>query len=118
MDGIARRIAFDVLSEVDDLARALVAERDGDDAERIPLPLMNVRSADATALDTHQNVVVVELGNGEFLDLDVLGSRQHGNLGRLGDAGALGAPPHFAEDLADDVLYLRCGNVHILCSFP
>ena len=114
MNGIARRIAFDIFAEVDDLARALVPERDGNDPEGIALPFVHVGSAYAAALDFDENVVVVERGNGILFDLDMFGGRERGDLCGFGNPRALLFAAHFAKDLTDDILDLSRRNIHIV----
>ena len=121
-DGIARRVRLDVFAERDDLARALVSERYGNNPERIALPLVHVRTADAAALHLYENIVVPKGGNLKFLYLDVFRGGEHSHLRRLGEPCGRRAlygraAVHFPENFPNDVLHLGRSNVHIVLLF-
>ena len=113
-DGLAGGVLDDVLTAVDHLAGALVAENHGHKAEGIHLPLVNVGTADACALDLDEDVVLAQLRQGNLLDLDLLGADQHSYLGNLGQGtcglGSGGA--HGAQHGADNGFNLSSGNIH------
>ena len=113
-DGVAGGVLDDVLTAVDHLAGALVAENHGHKAEGIHLPLVYVGTADACALDLDEDVVLAQLRQGNFLDLDLLGADQHSHLGNLGQitCGLGCGGVHGTQHGADNGFNLISGNIH------
>ena len=62
-EGLARAILGDVFADLDDLARSLVTEDYGDEAEGVALELVCIGSADSTALNLYEHVIVADLGS-------------------------------------------------------
>ena len=119
LDGIACGIELDVLTQTNDLTRALVTENDGDQSEGIALPLVHVGAAYAAALDTNEDIVILKhFGNGKFLDLNMLGRGQHCDLSDLiRMCGHAACTRHFAEDLTYNAFYLYGIQIHFFVDF-
>ena len=80
-------IALDVLADGNNLAGAFVAENDRNVTERVALPLVNIGSADAAALDADENLIVADLGDGVFLDFNLADIGKHCDVSRLRNLG-------------------------------
>ncbi len=113
---LAGGIALDVLAEVHHLAGSLVTQHDGNESERILTPLVHVGAADACALHADKNIVVGQFGNGNFLDLKLLGCHQHSAMRDLGQVsgicGGSRTVAHALYDLADNFFNLRSRYIH------
>ena len=83
VQGLAGVVLSHVFAQLHDGASALVAQLDGDVAEGVALVLVDVGAADAAALHPHQHLVVVDLGQGQLPDIDLLLAHQNGDLGFL-----------------------------------
>jgi hypothetical protein len=115
LDRLACSVSLNVLTESDDLARALVTESYRNESEGIRAPLVYVGTANATALYLDENVVILKLRNGELLNLDLLLSGKHSNLRSLGNTGRrLRRCCGLAENSAYYCFYLRRRNIHFI----
>ena len=56
-DRLARRIRFDVFTEVNDFTRTFMSERNGYNPEGIDLPLVYVRTANAAAFNLNEDIL-------------------------------------------------------------
>lgn len=83
LERLAREVLRHVLAELDDLARALMAELDGAEPEGVALVLVHVGAADAAPLHLHQDLVVTDLRDRKFVNDHLARGFQHGNLRRL-----------------------------------
>ena len=85
LDRISCSISLNIFTESNDFSCSLVSESYRDKSERVALPLVNVSSANSTALNLNENVVVANLRNRELLNLDLLRSCEHCNLRSCGN---------------------------------
>ena len=110
-----------LLSYFDDFTGSLMTERNRDQAERIPLKLMRVRTAYAAALNLNQNIIVADLRNRIFLQFKVLGLCQHRNPCGLGNPRSRRSrrfvSGHSRKYLSDNFFYIHRINVHLNSSF-
>ena len=105
--GVARGIHLYVFTERDNLARSLVSEGYGDNAEWVSLPLVYVGSANAAALYFYEYIVVLKRGNGKFLYLNLFLGGKHCNLCGFGDFAARGCGGrNLAENTANNCFHL------------
>ena len=86
MQIFAGAVLFDVFAHLDDLARALVAENDGDEAERIVFEFVRVGAAYAAAFDFDEDIAVAHFGKRIFLEFKAAFFDQFGHARRLGNA--------------------------------
>jgi hypothetical protein len=109
LNGVARRIEFNVFTESNNLSGSLVSESYGDKSKGIAAPFVNVGAAYSAALHINENISVLKLWDGEFLDLDRFGSGKCCNLSglwnRCGFAAGLCAA-YLGENFTDNALYL------------
>ena len=81
-------VFFDILAHLYDFAGSFMAKSHGNQAERVSLKFVCVRSADAAPLYFYQNVVVANLGHGKFFHFKFLKSRQHCHMSRFRNASS------------------------------
>ena len=135
-DGLACGIELHVLTNGYNLTGTLVTKRYGDQAEGVALPLVNVGAADTCALNLYQDVVIAQLGDGEFFYFNFLFAGQKSDVSGLGQSAVCvtvttalavaatlalmlrGAAVHALEDLTNDAFDLRSRIVHVVYSFP
>ena len=82
---------------------------------------MHVGAADACALHADKDIVIGQLGNGDLLDLKLLGCHQHSamrNLGQVsGVCGRACTVAHALYDLADNFFNREAVTSMIFSSF-
>ena len=127
-DGLACGVELNVLTDSDDLARALVAKRYGNQTEGVALPLVNVCAADTRTLYLNEDVVITQLGDGVFFYFNFLFAGQKSYVSGLGKAAVLTAlavaaagalmlltaAVHALKDLTDNAFDLRSRIVHVV----
>ncbi len=89
-EGLAGEVAHAGRAEGDDLARALVAEHDRDEFERVAFVFVHVGAADAAGLDAHEQFAGPEIGQGEVARLESPGTGEHGGAGHGRKGGRCG----------------------------